>query len=144
MSLSNKIRRLRQAKGLTQKMIADELNVSKNTYARMERGETALTERKLEKLASVLNISDWSQLKSYPEDKVVLLLAENNTIQDDLKQAEHMTVHYHNGDEQLRSEIEKLTLIIQHKDELLAQTNQELKTIKEMFDLLKQQLKNQQ
>ena len=41
------------------------------------------------------------------------------------------------------SEIEKLNLIIQHKDELLEQKTQELNMIKEMFELLKQQIKNQ-
>lgn len=49
-------------------------------------------------------------------------------------------VSYGNGDEHLQMEIEKLKLIIEHKDELLQTQQREIEILKEMIELLKSKL----
>lgn len=142
MSLNQKIQKLREASGLTQETMAEKLNMSKNTYGRIERGETILTERKLERIASVFEINDWSKIKSTPEDQIFLLLAENNhteTQSEIFNLSKNQTTNNYYNQEQLTNEIEKLQLIINHKDELLAQKDQELTTLRSVIKLLEKQ-----
>jgi transcriptional regulator with XRE-family HTH domain len=51
-----KIRLARQMKGLAAKYVADELDMDYSTYSRIERGETKLTEERVEALLAVLKV----------------------------------------------------------------------------------------
>jgi DNA-binding XRE family transcriptional regulator len=53
---ANKLKELRQQKGLTQADVATKAAINTNTYAKIERGEQAATVIMLEKIARVLGV----------------------------------------------------------------------------------------
>ena len=55
--LGNRIRELRNAKGLTQEEIAEQIGVSRQKYARIENGVNDITLNILSKIAKVLEIT---------------------------------------------------------------------------------------
>ncbi|KOR32955.1 hypothetical protein TI05_03960 [Achromatium sp. WMS3] len=56
MSISDKIRSIRKAKGLTQEQVAEKLEMSTNGYGDLERGDTDIKLSKLEKIAEILEM----------------------------------------------------------------------------------------
>lgn len=61
MDITEKIKTLREANDLSQEKMAQLMNMSKNGYGKLERGEVEITVRKLKKIASILNV-DISEL----------------------------------------------------------------------------------
>ena len=135
METYEKIRLARELNQWSQEEMAEKLEMSPSGYARIERGEVRLNIERLEQIAKILNI-DISDLIQKDINGITIQIikdSENSNIGD---------VNLFSNNHGI-SEIEKLNLIIQHKDELLEQKTQELNMIKEMFELLKQQIKNQ-
>ncbi len=56
MSIHDKIRTLRTAKGLTQENMAIELKIDSVNYGRIERGQAKITVERLEKIAEFLGV----------------------------------------------------------------------------------------
>jgi transcriptional regulator with XRE-family HTH domain len=56
MSVHEKIRLVREAKGLTQEQVAEKLQMSKNGYGDIERGDSDIKLSKLEKIAELFEI----------------------------------------------------------------------------------------
>lgn len=56
MKIGHKIRTLRELKGFSQEFMSEKLNLSVNSYGRLERGETQLTLNRLEEIAEVLEM----------------------------------------------------------------------------------------
>lgn len=56
MNINEKIKRLREGKHWSQEEMAQKLNMSKNGYAKIERGETSVSLARLEQVAAVLGI----------------------------------------------------------------------------------------
>lgn len=56
MHTGEKIKRMREIKGFTQKQIADYIGTSVNNYGRLERGEIDVTVDRLEKIAKILEV----------------------------------------------------------------------------------------
>lgn len=54
--LGQKIKKLRELKGLTQEDISDKLHITQSNYSKMEIGKLDIPFSKLEEIASVLNI----------------------------------------------------------------------------------------
>lgn len=67
MEILRSIRMWREVRGWTQEQMAERLNVSINTYARVERGESALSWQRLEEILAVLEI-DLKNLITPPRD----------------------------------------------------------------------------
>ena len=135
METYEKIRLARELNQWSQEEMAEKLEMSPSGYARIERGEVRLNIERLEQIAQILNI-DVSDLIQKDINGITIQIikdSENSNIGD---------VNLFSNNHGI-SEIEKLNLIIQHKDELLEQKTQELNMIKEMFELLNQQIKNQ-
>ena len=135
METYEKIRLARELNQWSQEEMAEKLEMSPSGYARIERGEVRLNIERLEQIAQILNI-DISDLIQKDINGITIQIikdSENSNIGD---------VNLFSNNHGI-SEIEKLNLIIQHKDELLEQKTQELNMIKEMFELLNQQIKNQ-
>ena len=61
MNIGNKIKTVREAKGLTQKQVALEVDMDPSQYSKIEKGKTDPTTTTLEKIAKVLHI-DVSEL----------------------------------------------------------------------------------
>lgn len=130
MNIHEKIRTLRELNNWTQEDMAEKMNVAPNTYARFERGETRLDFNKLQQIAMLFYCKLTDLID---QDKQTLFFQ----IGDDNHQQQNST-HYSSSNV-LSAENEKLKLIIQHKDELLTQKENELTTLKLVLDLLKKQ-----
>ena len=130
MSVNDKIRTIRETRNWSQEDMAEKMNMSKNVYAKIERGETKLNLHKLEQIANIFNI-DVLELIKNDDKNVLFFMNDHNT-------------NYYGSNENLTSEIDRLKLTISHKDELLKQRDlvieqkdSEISALKEIISLLK-------
>lgn len=130
MNVNEKIRTIRETRNWSQEDMAEKMNMSKNGYAKIERGETNLNLHKLEQIANIFNINVLELIKN--DDKNVLFFMNNHN------------TDYYGSNENLTSEIAQLKLIISHKDELLKQRDlvielkdSEISALKDIISLLK-------
>lgn len=139
MKVHEKIRLVRELKKWSQEDVAGQLDMSVNGYAKIERGETQLTVPRLRKIAEVLNM-DIKDLIQDDRQGWVVIFGENSTTTGTYMNSVNLSEH--SG--QLIVEIEKLQLIIEHKnalllqkDEMLLQKDKELAMKDEIIALLK-------
>jgi transcriptional regulator with XRE-family HTH domain len=78
MSVHEKIRLVRQAKGLTQEDVANKLQMSVNGYGDIERGETDVNLSRLEQLANLFEMT-LAQLFGFDEKNIFNITGSNNT-----------------------------------------------------------------
>lgn len=130
MALNDKIRVLREFNGWTQEQMAELMEISTNGYARLERGESKLKIEHLEKVAQLFKI-DVADLMNATDKGVLFLLS-------DTENAFGSNYNYYGNDAHIH-EIEKLKLILQHKDELLAQQKNEIELLKTLVATLQNQ-----
>ena len=130
MSVNEKIRTIRETRNWSQEDMAEKMNMSKNGYAKIERGETKLNLHKLDQIANIFNI-DVLELIKNDDKNVLFFMNDHNT-------------DYYGSNENLTSEIAQLKLTISHKDELLKQRdlvielkNSEISALKDIISLLK-------
>lgn len=130
MALNDKIRELRKAQNWSQEEMAEKMEMSKNGYARIERGEGKLDWDKLQKIAAIFKI-----------DIVQLIEAENKgfVIQQTIGfHNDDNNHHYGNNIDSLVIEIEKLKLTVAYQKELLEQKNNEIQTLNTLVAVLKE------
>lgn len=132
MSVNEKVRLFRELNQWSQEEMAERMNMSVAGYAKIERGETNISLHKLKQIASVLKI-DLLDLVSTHDSGVILVGGENNQ--------NHFRNNYY-GNQAAELEVEKLKLELKHKDELLKQRENELETLRDIVNLLKQQMKD--
>lgn len=132
MSVNEKVRLFRELNQWSQEEMAERMNMSVAGYAKIERGETNISLHKLKQIASVLQI-DLLDLISTHDSGVILVGGENNQ--------NHFRNNYY-GNQAAELEVEKLKLELKHKDELLKQRENELETLIDIVNLLKQQMKD--
>lgn len=127
MGVHDTIRTIRELNQWTQEDMAEKLNISisVNGYSKIERGKSKLTLEKLEQIANILNINV-SDLYSAKEKGFFCLFSENSQNNSNI---------YANTDAVI-FENEKLSLIIQHKDEIIKRQEDEISTLREMIKLL--------
>ena len=124
MSVNEKIRTIRETRNWSQEDMAEKMNMSKNGYAKIERGETKLNLHKLEQIANIFNI-DVLELIKNDDKNVLFFMNDHNT-------------NYYGSNENLTSEIDRLKLTISHKDELLQKQSDEIASLKKIIALLEQ------
>ena len=125
--LNEKIRVLREMHNWSQEEMAERVHMSKNGYAKIERGETKPNLDRLTQIAHVFGM-DLIELININDKGLICLFSENNN-----------GTHYGNfyqGSEILAAENEKLQLIIRHKEELLAQKDNEIAALKALVAAL--------
>ena len=132
MSVNEKVRLFRELNQWSQEEMAERMNMSVAGYAKIERGETNISLHKLKQIASVLQI-DLLDLVSTHDSGVILVGGENNQ--------NHFRNNYY-GNQAAELEVEKLKLELKHKDELLKQRENELETLRDIVNLLKQKMKD--
>jgi transcriptional regulator with XRE-family HTH domain len=127
MKVHEKIRLIRESKNWSQEDMAEKLNMSLNGYAKIERGETKSFNPKLEQIAEKLDVD---LMELMPDDKHICVISGDNT---------------NNGNNivigspiELAFEIQKLQLIITHKDETIVHLKQDIARLTEMLELYKQ------
>ena len=127
MKTFEKIRMMREARHWSQEEMAGKLNMSIDGYAKIERGETRLNLPRLEQISEILGMDILDLIQTNGRGLSYQVGDNNNS---------DIAV-YANASHELTAEIERLKLIICHKDELLAQQARELATLQEMVSLLK-------
>lgn len=125
MQTHEKIRTLRELNHWTQEEMAEKLEMSAGGYAKIERGENSPNIERLQQIANIFQI-DVTELLKNEKGLVIQLNGDNN----------NQTSFYAASSNELIFEIEKLKLIIQHKDELLAQKDRELAAKEKIIELL--------
>lgn len=131
MSIQDTIRLLRETNRWSQEEMAQRLNMSLNGYAKIERGETKLHLDKLTQIAQLFNI-DVVELMTAQHKGLVFFMNERC----DNRGANYYSTVQNQQDNQ--AEIEKLQLIIQHKDEIIEQKENELASLRKVVALLEQ------
>lgn len=125
--LNEKIRLLREMHNWSQEEMAARIHMSKNSYAKIERGESKLNLDRLGQIAQVFDM-DLIELMNISKKGLVYLYSENNNgVQCD---------SYYQGAEALAAENEKLQLMLAHKDELLAQKDKEIALLQALLNTL--------
>lgn len=122
MQVYEKISSIRKIKGWSQEKVAEQLGMSANGYAKIERGETDVQLSRLQKIAEIfgIEIKDLFNL----DGNQILNLASNQS---------HFNNYINPGNNQieLKHEIDKLHLIVEQKEK-------EIIYLKEIIELLKQ------
>lgn len=124
MPLHDNIRKFREQKQWSQEYMAEQLGLSKNGYAKIERGESRPSLDRLEKITAVFGIGMTDLFSD--ERQSICLISENS---------QHSSNYYH-SDNALILENEKLKLALTHKDELLAQKDEQITLLKNMVAVL--------
>ena len=137
MKISEKIRALREEKQWSQEEMAAKLDMSRNGYAKIELGKTKPNIDKLLKIAQLLDveISDLFQA----DEKNVLVFMNSENLHENIQQIGN----YYRDSADFAAEQEKLLMIIQHKDEIIAQQNREWATLEKLVTSLELRLKEQ-
>jgi possible transcriptional regulator len=113
------IRELREQNNWTQEQMADKLGITRNGYAKIERGESMPNLERLNDIATLFGV------------QVTELLDNKNFI---CQISENYSNNYYNSDQSLVSEIEKLKLALSYKDELLIQKDKEIELLRRLLD----------
>lgn len=126
METCEKIRYLRKEHELSQKDMAEKLQMSVNGYSKIERGETDLNIQRLKQIADIFGVSP-RELIPQGSNNLVCFINHGETYTGNT---------FANDERDLESEIEKLHLIIRHKDELLASQERELESLRKVLAFL--------
>ena len=132
MNIKDKIKNLREMNGWSQEVMAERLNMSKNGYARIERGESKLDMERLEKIAEIFSLEVVDLISQEYECAIFVIGGDSSNSSNNTGN----NTTYYGNDHSLASENEKLKLIIQHKDELLAQKDNEIVALKKLVAAL--------
>lgn len=127
MQINEKVRMMRELRSWSQEEMAHRLGMSTNGYAKLERGETRLNIPKLEQIAEVFDI-DLGDLLAVNERSVICLISENS---------QHSS-NFYGASQDVAAELERLRLMVAHKDELLAQQAREIETLRALLAVLQQ------
>ena len=117
MQINEKVKKVRDLSNLTQEELASQLNMSTNGYAKIEQGKTRLNIPMLERITAILGIN-LTELLNINDKNLVCLISENS---------QNSSNYYAN---ETTIELEKLQLILNHKDELLLQKDREIEALK--------------
>ncbi|HDL3909859.1 TPA: helix-turn-helix transcriptional regulator [Mannheimia haemolytica] len=125
MKVHEKIKLLRENNHWTQDEMAQKLSMTTKGYAKIERGETISNLPKIEQIAEIFNL-DICELLSYGEEGKIYINNTDNNLTNSF-------ISLGNGVE----EIQRLQLIISHKDELLAHKEEIIENQKRELALLR-------
>ena len=129
--LHDKIRTLRELRHWSQEEMAERILMSKNGYAKIERGESKPNLDRLTQIAQAFDM-DLVELINISEKGLVCLFAEKSNGVN--------YGNYYQGTETIAAENEKLQLIIAHKDELLKQKENELIALRTLVAVLQKDI----
>jgi len=118
LNIASKIRKIRELKGFSQEYVASRLEVTQNTYSKIERGETSLSVDKLAAICSILEV-DFNTLFNFDENLIF-----NNCTQ---------TGNFGNNNTLVLNTVEKLQEVY---DKLILSKDAEIATLKEILNSL--------
>ncbi len=126
MKIGDKVKKIREIKGLTQEDLAQKLNITSQAYSKLERNKTKMDEDRLEQIAENLGVSV-DMIRAFEPNS--LFINSLHAIGDNAK-----TVINHNENQQL------IEIISKAKDEIIAQQKDTITRLQSDNDFLKAQL----
>lgn len=114
------IRELREQNDWTQEQMAEKLGITRNGYAKIERGESMPNLERLNDIATLFGVEITELLDN---KNFICQIIDNNS----------NTINY-NSNQNLIAQIEKLQLSLSYKDELLAQKDKEIELLRKLLD----------
>jgi transcriptional regulator with XRE-family HTH domain len=127
MSVHEKIRLIRETKGLTQEQLAEKLKMSPSAYGDIERGDSDIKLSRLEKISESLEVK-LSELFELSEKGSFNIINSRHS--------GHETKIYLGSS---AAELEKQLAINELKDEKLAMKDREIDNLREIIALLKRE-----
>lgn len=123
MNIGYKIKRYREQKNYTQAYMSDKLNISQNTYSKIETGGIKLTVDRLNEISEILEVpveqllSKESQIFNFNNSSVEKFYGYIETLQEDNKELTQTTIsaltqtinHLQKENEKLLNIIDKLS-----------------------------------
>tara|TARA_B100000809_G_scaffold222378_1_gene231303 strand:- start:4048 stop:4371 length:324 start_codon:yes stop_codon:yes gene_type:complete len=103
MEVSTKIRDIRKIKGFSQSDLAIKLGISQRAYSKIELNETELNWKKLNQIASILNIGVWELV-----DTKRVYNPNENIAEDSVDLLQHLIDQYEDRIEALENEVAQL------------------------------------
>lgn len=110
MNTGEKIRTLRNLKGLSQENLADMVGISRLAYGDMERGKQEISPARLEQIATALGVT--AEDIEAVEEKVSNFFSQCNVVSGDNKGSQS----YYADSKDLQHELEKVQLTLQNRD----------------------------
>jgi transcriptional regulator with XRE-family HTH domain len=123
-----KIRFFREQKKWSQEEMAARLGISTNGYAKLERGESALSFARLKQIATVLEI-ELTELLNFGEKNVFYITGDNAQNNSCCNQFSNIHSANNPDEAKIQLQLEKLYLIVQ-------QQSKEIEYLKEIIQLL--------
>lgn len=120
MQVHDIIRKLREEKRWSQEEMASRVGMSKNGYAKVERGESRPSLDRLEKITQVLGIE---MTELFNENKKSVVLINENS---------QNSANYYSSDRQLTAEVERLKLELSYKDIIIAQKDEQIALLRQL------------
>lgn len=110
--VGSRIRKLRDEKGITQEIMAMEMEVTQSNYGRLEKDDQRLTVPKLLKIAEVLSVN----ISYLFNEKTAKVINQHNNENPNAYNVENL---YNDNKDFTEKIIEQYELRIQEKDELI-------------------------
>ncbi len=134
MEIVEQIKILRELNNLSQEKLAVKIHMTREGYAKIERGERGLTVSRLQQIAEALNVS-LPELLSIDETSRAFFINDNHFC---IFGKETSGAIYHNNSLlKLQAQIDNLQLSLNHRDEIIEQKNKEIQLLKDTIDILK-------
>lgn len=129
------IKSYRIANALTQRDMAEKLHMTTQTYARMEKGETRMTEDKLNNFAKLVQKTPREIREMAEKGQLFSLFQENeNNNNHDNGHISNLTINNnYYGDKELSQEIEHLKNLLAEKDKIIAMQAEQLETLQTLL-----------
>lgn len=120
MLVNELIKSYRMANGLTQQEMAEKMHMSKQTYARMEKGETEMTDTKVKAFAKVIGKTSQEVREMADKSQISSLFQDNENHAQDNGQISNLTINNYYGDVELNLRIQYLENLLVEKEKRIA------------------------
>lgn len=122
---------------LSQEEMGKKMKMTKQTYARLEKGETQMNDNKIAAFAGILNKTPKEIREIAEEGKLFQLLQQNENNYDNGSTASLTINHNYYGDKELHLENEHLKKLLAEKERFIAVQAEQIEILKSQIQLLK-------
>lgn len=121
---------------LSQEEMGKKMKMTKQTYARLEKGETQMNDNKIAAFAGILNKTPKEIREIAEEGKLFQLLQQNENNYDNGSTASLTINHNYYGDSEIHLEIEHLKNLLAEKERLIVSQAEQITALKAQIKLL--------
>lgn len=142
MPINEKLKELRKTSGLSQEQVAEELDISRSRYARLESGESKLDYETLQQIAMLFKI-DIAQLVE--ADAKGLVLQQTVTFQENHNDNKQNQINIYTDKtillelEATKAKLEFSEKLLAEKDNRIQELNAQIETLNTLVNVLRQE-----